>query len=205
MTAERRNRLLFSRSLKTCLFAGVLSAGCSRLHLPPNPPQFSLSEGRELARDGIDLRATPVQGRELNWEVFDENMPALGIAPVWVEVKNNRSVPLDLPESRWRLRVDGKSFKTMSSREVLERYYAGRRTRMYSTGTEAAARTDLERLTLTGDTVAPTIKHEGFLFFRIDPRLSADWAQRAVLVARGVRLDRHTTIDIELPLQYANP
>jgi hypothetical protein len=122
-----------------------------------------------------------------------------------VEVKNNRSLPVDLQKSRWRLRIDDRNFKTMSSREVLDRYYAGRRIRMYSTGAEATAKTDLERLMFTGDAIAPALKREGFLFFQIDPRLSAGWAQSAILIAHGVRLDRHTTIDIELPLKYANP
>lgn len=205
MTAERRNRQLFPRSLRICLSVGLLSAGCSSLRVPLTPPQFVPSEGGELTRDGIDLRATAIQGRELNWEIFDENLPALGVAPVWVEVKNNRSLPVALQRSQWRLRIDDRNFKTMSSREVMDSYYAGRRIRMYSTRAEAKAQTDLERLMFTPGTIAPVLKSEGFLFFRIDPRLSPGWAQSAVLISHGVRLDRHTTIDFELPLKYANP
>lgn len=177
----------------------LLLAGCAGLHVDSRPPRIQASE---VVRHGLHLRAAALRDRELNWEVFDENLPALGITAVWVELENRRSAPADLRRCEWRLRVAGREQRALSAREVMGAYYEGRRIRMYSPKGDTEVRARLEELILAGTVLAPGARRSGYLFFRVGRRAGAG---PAALRVRNVRLDARTGIDLELLLPYADP
>lgn len=199
MPAGRR-RLPLSRFLGTAgLPALPLLAACAGLHVDSRPPRI---RPFEVARDGLHLRAAALRGRELNWQIFDEDLPALGITAVWVELENRRDSPADLRRCEWRLRVAGRERRALSAREVMGAYYEGRRIRMYSRKGDADARARLEKLILERTVLAPGARRSGYLFFRTGGRPGAG---PAVLRARNVRLDARAGVTLELLLPYADP
>jgi len=199
MPAGRRSLPLSPFFSRAGLPALLLLAGCAGLHVDSRPPRIRPSE---VAQHGLHLRAAALRDRELNWEIFDEDLPALGITAVWVELENRRNAPADLRRCEWRLRVAGRERRALSAREVMGAYYKGRRIRMYSAKGDADARARLEPLILERTVLAPGARLSGYLFFRIAGRAGAG---PAFLRGRNVRLDARTGVDLELPLAYANP
>lgn len=199
MPAGRRSLPLSPFFSMAGLPALLSLAGCVGLHVDSRPPRIQPSE---VARHGLYLRAAALRDRELNWEIFDENLPALGITAVWVELENRRNAPADLSRCEWRLRVAGRERRALSAREVMGAYYEGRRIRMYSAKGDADARARLEKLILERTVLAPGARLSGYLFFRIGGRAGAG---PAFLRAHNVGLDARTGVDLELPLAYANP
>jgi hypothetical protein len=90
MPAGRRSLPLSPFFSRAGLPALLLLAGCAGLHIDSRPPRIRPSE---VAQHGLHLRAAALRDRELNWEIFDEDLPALGITAVWVELENRRNAP----------------------------------------------------------------------------------------------------------------
>jgi hypothetical protein len=195
--------LFFSRAVgAACVIFG---ASCASLRVPSADPVFEPSAWVSAEREGFELRAVPLEGRNRYWELFDENLPALGIVALWVEVRNGRPLPVSVSDAPWRLRVTGGERRALDAAQVLKRYHAQAGTRLYSPAAESETREKLRRLLLAPGDLAAGQSRAGFLFFAADPGKGAHWDRTATLIAPPIRCAGRGTETIELPLAYANP
>jgi hypothetical protein len=180
-------------------------ASCTSLHVPAKPPVFERAELRERAAEGLLLRARPIGERERSLELFDDDLPALGIAPMWVVIENGRPAAVDLRRAGWSLEVDGRRETALSSETLLDRFYANRKIRVYSLKADADARRALESLLFRPALLPPAGSASGFLFFKIDPTVRTTWARRGRLALRGVDLGEGRSLEVVVPLAHAAP
>ena len=169
------------------LAALVGAGGCTSLRAPVAPPVFAPAEVVSAEVEGFALKARPVAERDLSLELFDEDLPALGIAAVWVEIGNRRDSPADLRRARWAVEIAGRRSDALSTDAVLKRFYRARKIRMYTTKTDADARRAIESLRLRVEVLPAGGSASGFLYCAADPALGSGWARRAALAVRGVR------------------
>ena len=154
---------------------------------------------------GIDIGVSPIAGKDAYLQLFDEYLPGDGVAALWVEIHNTRPSAIELRPGNWYLRIGNQTFPALRVSEVFERYYRGNRIRMYSVRTDGTARLDMERVTFPPGSLPQSQKRGGFLFFRIDPAMGADWNREATLCMHDVRLDRRLKTNLEVALNHANP
>jgi hypothetical protein len=153
--------------------------------------------------DGIDVGVRPIRSEAEYLQYFDDNLPAIGIAAIWMEVSNSRTRSVSMQPASWVLRIGDRDFHSMTVSEVFNRYYRQRRIRIYSVRNDRAARQDLEKVSLGDAPIAPAAQRRGFVFFRIDPQMASDWDHRATLVARNVLLDRGSKTVLRIALFHA--
>lgn len=183
----------------------VLCVSCASLRVPSSIPEFEPSAWVSVEREGLHLRAVPLEGRDRYWEIFDENLPSLGIVALWVEIRNGRQTPVILADDRWRLRTPAGKSGSLDAGQVMERYYSQAGTRIYSTAAAADAQAKLDHLRLAPGDVAAGRSIAGFLFFAVDPSEEAQWSRNATLIAPPIRCAGCRAATIELPLAYATP
>lgn len=206
-----RSQKKFSKPGRNVLLISVLALGamvvtsCATLQAPASPPSFPQQELLRQNREGIDIAVKPVVGEDEYLQLFDENLPQSGIVALWVTVHNTRAAPIELHPTSWCLRVAGQSFPAMSISELFKRFYEANHVRMYSLETDRTARLNMDRLALQQGQIPPSVKREGFTFFRIDPSLISSWNSRASLWARDIRLNPHAVIALEIALSHARP
>ena len=183
----------------------IFCVSCASLRVPSSIPEFEPSAWVSVEKEGLDLRAVPLEGRSCYWEVFDENLPALGIVALWVEIRNGRRTPVTLTDARWRLQIPGGKTGSLDAVEVMKRYHSKAGTRIYSTAAEADSRGKLDHLLLAPGNLAAGQSRSGFLFFAVDPEQEVHWSQAARLIAPPIRCAGWRAAIIELPLAYATP
>ena len=177
---------------------------CATLQAPLRDPTFPRDEMQHTIRDGIEVAAKAIVNEDQYLDLFDDNLPEIGIAAVWVEIRNTRADAIHLEPDAWSLRTGAQTASAMSVSEVYERYYAGHRVRMYSVQSDSAARTRMEKALLAEGPMAPSESRSGFVLFRIDPAAASGWSLGAVMVVRKILLDSGSTTTIEIALSHAN-
>ena len=183
----------------------IFFVSCASLKVPVDLPAVSRPALR-ASRDGVTLGAHPIEGRESYWELFDDELPAIGIAAVWVRIENSRAEPIDLSDLRWTLQAGNETYSALNIDQVLERYYERRGIRFYSQNSDRKAREDLERVTLKGGLLAPSAVSQGFVFLDVDHSSGHGWWSRgARLYARGIRLENHQRVQFEFSPVDAHP
>lgn len=182
-----------------------VTQACATLEVPVTPPQFQAADFFSAGRDGIEIRAKPIEGIDSYLELFDDNLPEIGIAAVWVIVRNVRAEEISLENARWNLRVGGDGASDLGVSQIFEAYYKRRGIRFYSQYMDERERADLQNLIFKGGRIPPSREQSGFVFFRIEPVLNAEWACTAVLGLRDIRISDHQKADLEVSLSYANP
>ena len=202
--AARRLRTRAKASLGLALLTCVFIS-CATLQAPMRAPTFAREQMRHTVRDGIEISVRPIVGEDEYLDLFDDDLPGIGMVAVWIEIRNARADTIHLRPDAWSLRAGVHSVSPMSVSEVYERYYEGRRMRMYSVQTDSAARTRMEKTLLAEGRVPPSDTRRGFLLFRIDPAAASGWSSGAVLVARDILLDSGTATTMEIALSHANP
>jgi len=183
----------------------LLLASCSSLQVPLKPPIFEDHEYTRGGNSGLSLAVKPIEGIKAYWELFDDNLPEIGIAAAWVIVKNTSNGTIDLTHSKWAVQIGGRKYARMQNAAVMSRYYKGRYIRMYTAEADGRARQDLERMTLHSGRLEPAMGAEGLVFFRIDPPPAARWTRGAILRINNIRIDDGKWIELNLPLAYASP
>jgi len=193
------------RTILLLAISGCLLVSCASLQVPLNPPSFPSAEFSTISQDEITIRVKPIVSEEDYLELFDENLPRNGVVALWVEMNNGKTTAIDFKKDGWLLLAGGRSFAPLPGAKMLERFYAANHTRMISENADAESRRRLERIELAAGPLRPGTKREGFLFFRIDPRLSSTWSRGgASLLVRDVRLDGRHKKTMEIVLPHAN-
>lgn len=185
--------------------AGLSCESCSSLRILERNPAFPPATILRAEQHGVILEARPINGTTLNYDIFDDDLPRAGIAPVWVKLHNATTQRLDLARIRWDLRVGYHASRELNASAVLKRFYEGRKIRMYSEETHREALKDLEQIRFSPRRLNSSEQIEGFVFFKIDPQLSGIWMQRSSLVVRGIQNSDGSEIRLELLIHNANP
>ena len=153
----------------------IFLASCTTLKVPVRMPKVS-GPTFQASRDGVTLGAHPIEGRENYWDLFDDELPKIGIAAVWVRIENSRAEPIDLSDLTWTLEAGTERFSALSIDQVLERFYDRRDVRFYSLNSDRKAREDLEKVMLKSGPLAPSAVSQGFVFLDVDYS-SAAWLE----------------------------
>ena len=154
---------------------------------------------------GINLAVKPIEGTQSNWQLFNENLPEIGIGAVWIVLHNAQSEAIDLSKAKWSLEVGRQEYAPATASQMLKRYYKKRHIRMHTIKADETARRNLEGLALHLDRVGPSMDSSGFLFFQIEPTRAANWTRNGTLRLKSITLSQGRQITISLPLSYANP
>ncbi len=178
-------------------------ANCATLHVPHSIPELERSECYSILSDGISIQVKPIVGLESYWDLFDDNLPEIGIAAVWISIHNSRGDAIQVEPRRWHLFLGARRHSLLSPEQVLDRYYEGRKIRMYSVHADRRARQLLDRIGLQRQMLPPAGIAEGLVFMRVESRAGARWNQDARLVVRGVIGTGGSRKEIEIPL-YAD-
>lgn len=186
------------------LLACVLIS-CATLQAPMQSPVYTREQMQHAARDGIEIAVRTIEGEDEYLDLFDNDLPGIGMVAVWVEVRNTRPDAIQLKPDLWSMRTGARRVPAMSVAEVYERYYEGRRVRMYAVRTDGAARSRMQQALLAEGRIPPSETRRGFLLFRIDPAAAPGWSGGAVLVARDILPDSGTATTIEISLSHADP
>jgi len=183
----------------------LLMCSCATLNVPADPPEFKSEAMLHARAPGIELSVVPIQGRDLYWSLFNDNLPEAGIAAVWVSVKNTADAELDLSKARWVLSGDGRDEAALTGDQVFNLYYHTRHIRMYSAETDRRARLAMEKIRFQPGRISPSANREGFLFFRVIPGASFDSGARTILIAENIRHRNSRMSPLQVHLTYANP
>src|SRR5438034_11704580 len=116
------------------------------LQVPSKAPSFPFERCLNASREGVVVRAYPIEHYEDYWQVFEEDLPKIGLGALWVRIDNSRPGAIDLKDARWTLRKGERSFTSLDAKDVLKQFYSGQGIRMYSVAVHEKARKGLERL-----------------------------------------------------------
>jgi hypothetical protein len=198
----------FARCFRIMLLpavCGMMLSSCSTLQAPLHAPDIGPQEMRRAAIEGIDVGAKAIEAEDEYWQLFEDYLPSIGIVALWVEVHNTSAAAIDLRRSDWSLRIGDRSSAALSADQVFEQYYDGYHVRMYSIQADRKARLLMERAAWQQGRIPPSLRREGFLFFRIDPGMAAGWTRQAILLLRNLRLKPGVKTTLEIVLAHANP
>jgi hypothetical protein len=183
-----------------------LEISCSSLQVPMKIPSFEQADMLRAGNYGLELAVKPIEGVHSYWQLFDDNLPEIGIAAAWVALKNSGSGTIDLKRAKWSIDVGGgRTFGRLDNAQVLDMYYKRRHIRMYSVYTDRKAQQNLERISLRTRMLKPSTEVTGLVFFSTDPASAPDWTRRAVLQIRNIRVTGKKPFELTLPLAYAHP
>ena len=202
MLADSRQPLFRSCLLGLSLLTAV---SCTSLRAPADPPHLASEQTISAKSDGIDLRVTPVNGLPTYQELFKENLPAIGIAAVWVSMRNEGSVTVDLSHSKWTYHRDGKKYRSLSTSDLFARYYSARHIRTYTLHVDEEARHRAEKLMFRPARLTPGMEQNGFVYFGINPAWGPDWATAGLLLVQNIRGQEGRKLSIGINLSNANP
>jgi len=182
----------------------LMLGACATLQVPSKAPSFPFEKCLNTSREGVVVRAYPIEHYEDYWQVFEEDLPKIGLGALWVRIDNSRPGAIELKDARWTLRKGERSFTSLDAKDVLKQFYSGQGIRMYSVAVHEKARKGLERLILKDGTIPPSGFLEGFLFFKTDPG-NRRWSTGAILSGKDIQLETRKEIEIELAISDANP
>jgi hypothetical protein len=183
----------------------LMLGACATLQVPSKAPSFPFERYLNASREGVVVRAYPIEHYEDYWELFEEDLPKIGLGVLWVRIDNTRAGAISLKDARWTLRKGERTFSSLDAKDVLKQFYSGQGIRMYSVAAHEKARKGLEGFILKGRTIPPSGFLEGFLFFKTDPPGNSRWSTGATLSGRDIQLEARKEIEIELPISNANP
>jgi hypothetical protein len=205
MAGDSRKARIPWQHVAILVSTGFLVSSCSSLHVPLNAPLFGSEDLLHASNSGIDLAAKPIEGTASYWQLFDDNLPEIGIGAVWVVIHSNRDDAIDLTKAKWSIKIGELVHTPLSTSEILKLYYKGRKIRMYTLKADETARRNLDNLEFHPGGKSSSLMHDGFVFFRIAPTQVPDWTRGGILRLEDIRLINGQKITIELPLSYANP
>jgi hypothetical protein len=173
---------------------------CTTLRIPARAPEFAAAELVRATVEDVTLEARAIQGTAANHDLFDDDLPEIGIGAVWVSIRNARTDPIDLGSVQWAVALGDRQNLALRRDDLLKRFYKGRKIRMYSMRAHEDAQAALDRALFRATTVAPGGTAAGFVFFKTEPARAASWARGGTLVVRGMGVGEGRRIDIPVRL-----
>lgn len=182
-----------------------LLISCASIIVPVRQPVFGPSEFVRASQEGILLEVHPVVGYESYWDLFDADLPAAGIAAVWVRIQNSSNATVDLKKLRWMLRSGGTSTSDIDAHRVIKELESQSHSQMRSLASEKESYRDLVQVMLHAGNLPAAQSREGYVFLKIDRAQASSWNRDSVLTAKGIHLQNRKNIQVEIPLTYAHP
>jgi hypothetical protein len=201
--AARKELRRHAAALLLLSLAPVLN-GCSTLRVPSGYADAGTPGGARATVEGVTLSVKPIVGREAYWELFDEDLPRLGLAAAWVTIQSSTGEAITIRPERWSLRSGGRRYPALRPGAVMDRYHHGSRARLYPLQADRDARARLERICLQPGPVIAGAERGGFVFFSVDSASADSWSREATLTAHYTAIGKKRKVAIEVPL-YAHP
>jgi hypothetical protein len=192
-------------ALALLLSASAALLSCAGLRVPAQRPAPGPEDLRTLTMDGILLGAHPIVGRDAYWDHFDDNLPEIGIAAVWISIRNHRAGTVDLTRCRWSLKTAARRYRALEASQFMDIYYDGRNLRLRSENRDRNTRRELNNIMFRPGSIRNGLTRDGYLFFRLKSEALLDWKKSATLEARNVLLEDGRKIDLILSLSNGNP
>jgi len=186
-----------------CAAMGLSFAGCTSMRVPRSIPNQGGSDVVSTTADGITVKVKPIVGREGYWELFDDNLPEIGIVAAWISIRNDRPDEVLADPKRWYLLSGSIASRRLRSTEVIDHYHKARKIRMYTVKAEQEACGRLDDIGLKPGRLPPAGSAEGFLFFRTAGPADASWHRHARVIMRGLFSGKERRKEIVIPL-YAD-
>jgi len=174
------------------------------MHVPLQAPSFTREQMVKADIGSITVSARAITGPNANWELFDDDLPHLGIAAVWISLWNGSTSEVNLSGLKWRLSVGSRRYNALEPEEVLKRYYKGKQIRLYGLNAHQQATRELQEVSFQQGRLPPSKASKGFLFFRIDPKMAGRWSRESSLIAEGLPAEGSTEGVLRLPLEHAD-
>ncbi len=198
------SKMLRWRPFATAPIAFLLSlSGCSSLQVPLTPPSFPSQDMASAGSEGVEVHVHAIRSDNEYFELFDDYLPQIGIAAIWVEVENTRPSAITTTPAAWELRIESHVRHPLTIDKVLKRYYARRRIRMVGVNADLEARKNLEQMTFPGGQISGTSRRSGFVFFPIDDKLDPDWAGASARFSCEFVLNTRAKVRLEVALSHA--
>ncbi len=202
ITSLRYPRLVTSLA---CGLGILLMASCTSLQAPVEPPVYDSRHSVSAEDRDIRIDIMPIEGNSSYEDLFEEDLPRLGIAAAWVSIRNMGSAPVDLRHLEWFLYRNGIRYKELRTNQLLSRYYKARNIRAYTLNADQKARLKVEKLLFRSDSLTPGALEDGFVYFEIDPAIAPAWIAGGFIQARDIRLEDGSKISIEVHFAHVDP
>lgn len=194
---------ILCRSLAFTLLATLSNCTTLRISQPPRIPKND--SFHSITVSGLELRALSFSSIGDYWDLFDENLPELGIAAVWVSLANRTQEEKNLANARWELFIGGRRCPVLDTPGIFKRYYKGRGVRLVTERADASARHEFDKILLRSEAIEGGKEANGFLFFKIPPAAASTWSRGAILRLRNIHWPTGSIARMELPLSNAKP
>lgn len=183
----------------------LLQASCATLRVPADLPTIQNAIAVNTRVADVQLSATALSGTEQYLELFDDNLPEIGLVAARISLRNESSQLLFVPPTPWSLRIGDRSFKGLDAEMMLKVYYKKRRIRMFTVKTDEAARLGIQRLLFSPRQIPPATQQDGLAFFQLDVAHAARWPAGAALISGMLRFADGREISLDLHFPNAAP
>jgi len=180
-------------------------ASCASLQVPAGMPSIENAIAVETEASDVQLTAVAFSGAEQYLELFDDNLPEIGLVATRITLRNESSQPLEIPSKPWALQIGDRQFKALDVEALLENYYKGRQIRMYTVQADETARLGILKLLFTPGQLPPKTSRDGLAFFKLDANHLTRWPAGAILLSKMLRLADGRKISLELAFSHATP
>ena len=184
-----------------CIAVLLLFSGCASLQVSKDTSSVLSMPSLRTQQHGLTVEAFLIQGTEEYWGLFDEELPKFGIGAIWIRLRNDSSDLVDLSRVRWRLQTEWSRFPSLNAEEVFSRYHKQRGARIVHEHSDQLAREQLRTKIFHAGRLSPRQQAEGFVFIRIHPQGSANWAQgNGQLIASEIMVDSRRRVSLVFSL-----
>jgi hypothetical protein len=178
---------------------------CASLRLPASLPSINHASIVETRAADVRLTAVALSHAEQYLELFDDNLPEIGLVATRIIIKNESTQPLIVPRKPWALRIGDRQFDELDAQSLLKSYYEGRQIRMFTVQTDETARLGLLRLLFTPGQIPPHASQDGLAFFKLDAIHLTRWPTGAALISQLLAFADGRKISLELNFSHATP
>jgi len=179
-------------------------ASCATLRVPEilPPPPIGAAESSGTASDVV-VTVHPITKIDEFLDLFDEDLPRIGLAAIVLTVRNDGGVPIETRKLSFRLHRRDRSLGPLDSGKILERYYDLKGVRLISNVAHASARKSLDRILYRPLLLGPGGSLSGLMFFGIKPVETGSWSTGAQLVIKGFPKSGGRKPEMKLALDHA--
>lgn len=166
-----QTKLLSQRlALGACLILLLMMAGCGGSLYKVRPAINGPMTGafREARGGGILLRAAPLLTDEESQELFEANLPLVGLLPVRIEMTNESSAAIPLKRLKFRLTDDSHTeWKTRAVKDVVSRILKSDEVTLYNPNSKKSFADALSVHAFKADApLGAAERRQGLIFFQ---------------------------------------
>lgn len=174
------------------LAASIFAAGCGGGSLYKVKPVVEAPVRADAANakaSGISVRAVALLTDEESQELFESNLPLMGVLPVRVEMTNASGASLALDHLRFHLHEGdaGKEWKLLSAKKVVARILKAEDVTFYNPNSRARFQEELSAHAFdTKSLLGASERRQGLIFFQTPTKESVSSPHALKLTVEGL-------------------